>query len=61
VHNGLLLSPTYDALFDRKLISFDNSGKIILSDAIDFNAYKKIGVTGKEKINNLSPHCIFRN
>jgi 5-methylcytosine-specific restriction enzyme A len=56
VHNGLLLSPTYDALFDRNLISFENNGKIILSNAIDNNAYKKIGVTGNEKISNLSPH-----
>lgn len=56
VDNGLLLSPTYDALFDRNLISFENNGKIILSGGIDINAYKKIGVTGKEKINNLSFH-----
>lgn len=54
VDNGLLLSPTYDALFDRHLISFENNGKIILSNAIDYTAYKKIGVTGKERINNLS-------
>ena len=46
VDNGLLLSPTYDALFDRHLISFENNGKIILSDTIDNNAYMKIGVTG---------------
>jgi len=56
VDNGLLLSPTYDALFDRNLISFENNGKIILSDAITFNAYKKIGVSGTEKINNLNHH-----
>lgn len=54
VHNGILLSPTYDALFDRKLISFENDGKIILSDTIEVDAYKKIGVSGKEKINHLS-------
>jgi len=53
LHNGLLLSPTYDALFDRNLISFENSGKIILSDSISFDAYKKIGVDGKEKIKDL--------
>jgi 5-methylcytosine-specific restriction enzyme A len=34
VHNGILLSPTYDALFDRHLISFENSGKIILSESV---------------------------
>lgn len=54
VHNGILLSPTYDALFDRNLISFENSGKIILSDVIETEAYQKIGVSGKEKISNLS-------
>ena len=54
VHNGILLSPTYDALFDRHLISFDNRGKIILSDKIEQIAYQTIGVTGQEKINDLS-------
>ncbi|WP_051315890.1 HNH endonuclease [Algoriphagus vanfongensis] len=52
--NGILLSPTYDALFDRHIISFDNSGKIILSDQISFEDYKKIGIDGKERIRNLS-------
>lgn len=56
VNNGLLLSPNYDALFDRHLISFENSGRIILSDAIEYNAYKKIGVTGTEKINKISSY-----
>lgn len=54
VNNGLLLSPTYDALFDKHLISFENSGKIILSDAIERQAYQKIGVTGNEKIGDLN-------
>jgi 5-methylcytosine-specific restriction enzyme A len=54
VDNGLLLSPTYDALFDRNLISFEDNGGIILSDRIDLKAYKKIGVAGTERIKNLS-------
>ena len=29
--NGILLSPTYSALFDKHLISFDDSGSIIIS------------------------------
>ncbi len=33
-NNGLLLSPTYDKLFDKGYISFDNKGKIILSDEL---------------------------
>lgn len=56
VDNGILLSPTYDALFDRHLISFENNGKIILSDSIDEKAYRKINVTGTEKIQNLSQY-----
>ncbi len=56
VHNGILLSPTYDALFDKHLITFDNKGKIILSDNIEKAAYQKIGVTGNEQIHDLSEY-----
>jgi hypothetical protein len=58
VNNGLLLSPTYDALFDKHLITFDNNGKIILSDQIEHTAYQKIGVTGKEQIHDLSRYNV---
>lgn len=58
VNNGLLLSPTYDALFDKHLITFDNKGKIQLSDKIEFGAYQKIGVTGKEQIHDLSMYNV---
>ncbi|KAA3620286.1 MAG: HNH endonuclease [Flavobacterium sp.] len=56
VDNGLLLSPTYDALFDRHLISFEDKGKIILSNNIEHQAYEKIGVSGDERIKNLSEY-----
>lgn len=56
VDNGLLLSPTYDALFDRHLISFEDKGKIILSNSIEKQAYEKIGVSGDERIKNLSEY-----
>ncbi len=58
VNNGLLLSPTYDALFDKHLVTFDNNGKIQLSEKIEFSAYQKIGVTGKEQITDLSMYNI---
>jgi 5-methylcytosine-specific restriction protein A len=54
IHNGILLSPTYDALFDKHLISFEKNGKIILSESIEAEAYMKIGVTGTEIINRIS-------
>jgi predicted restriction endonuclease len=59
VDNGILLSPTYDALFDRHLISFDTKGKIILSNGIEKAAFEKIGVTGNERIKNLSDYNEF--
>lgn len=34
VENGLLLSPIYDALFDKHLISFNEDGKLIKSDLL---------------------------
>lgn len=54
VNNGILLSPVYDALFDRHFISFENSGKIILSNQIETEAYKKLGVSGQEAIRKLN-------
>lgn len=54
VDNGILLSPTYDALFDRHFITFENSGKIILSDKIESDAYRRVGVSGKEAIAKFS-------
>lgn len=54
IDNGLLLSPTYDALFDRYLISFSDNGEIILSKSLDKLDCLKLGITGKEKIRNLT-------
>jgi putative restriction endonuclease len=54
VHNGILLSPVYDALFDKNLISFSDNGQIILTPGLSTDDFKKIGVTGKEKIDGLT-------
>lgn len=54
VHNGILLSPNYDALFDRHLISFENDGKIILSETLSKTNYKLVGVSGNETIKKLT-------
>jgi 5-methylcytosine-specific restriction enzyme A len=54
VHNGILLSPTYDALFDKNLITFESNGNIILSPSLLNVDYESIGISGKEKIKNLS-------
>lgn len=52
--NGILLSPTYNSLFDLHLISFENNGKIILSDNIPIKTFNTIKVNGLETINGLS-------
>jgi putative restriction endonuclease len=54
VNNGLLLSPTYDALFDKYLISFEDNGKIILSKSRSKEDFQKLRITGTEKIDNLT-------
>lgn len=54
VDNGILLSPNYDALFDRHLISFENGGKIILSEILVKSDYGNLGVSGGEFIKDLS-------
>lgn len=35
VNNGLLLCPNHDSLFDKKLISFDDDGQILISEKLD--------------------------
>jgi hypothetical protein len=49
-NNGLPLLATYDALFDRGLISFDSRGHIILSGCISNKAYRDMGLTPSNKI-----------
>ncbi|WP_051890210.1 HNH endonuclease [Chryseobacterium vrystaatense] len=41
-YNGLLLLPTYDKLFDLGFISFDDSGKIIISKLL--NNFDKLNI-----------------
>lgn len=54
VNNGILLSPTYDALFDTHLITFDHSGQIVLSGTLEKSECSKIRVSGKERIAKLN-------
>ena len=57
-HNGLLMCPNHDALFDSGYISFDDTGKIMISDHLDqidathmnVNRNTKIELSDKSKI-----------
>jgi 5-methylcytosine-specific restriction protein A len=53
VNNGILLSPTYDALFDKHLISFGDGGEILLSNQLKLTAHSRLGVSGSEQIIGL--------
>jgi predicted restriction endonuclease len=50
VENGILLSPLYDALFDKHLISFDATGGIIISDALTHENLTKLGLSKDTRI-----------
>lgn len=54
VDNGILLSPTFDALFDRNMISFDEKGKILLGKEIQNHQPSKLGISGNETIVGLN-------
>lgn len=45
VDNGLLLSATYDRLFDSGLITFDRQGKIFLSSLIGEENVKRLNLS----------------
>ena len=49
--NGLLLSATYDRLFDSGLISFDNSGKILVSRYVDDSNKARLKLDNKPSVN----------
>ena len=46
VHNGLLLAVHLDALFDRGLLTFDESGRGLLSGQLTSNAAEVLGLSG---------------
>ena len=50
VNNGILLSPNFDALFDRHLISFENDGSILISDKLTQEDREALGVVESIKI-----------
>ena len=59
VENGILLSPSYDALFDKHLISFENDGNIIISTKVSLDNKNKIGLSPEIKIqvtDGMSPY-----
>ncbi|WP_255290808.1 HNH endonuclease [Bacillus cereus] len=54
VNNGLLLCPNHDALFDKGYISFNEDGRILISESLDESTkvFLNINDTMKIRMNN---------
>ena len=50
VDNGILLSPLYDALFDKHLISFEDDGSLLVSKSIKSQKHIMLGMPYQAKI-----------
>ena len=53
--NGLLLLANLDALFDKRLISFDEAGEILINPELDLKDLKKAGVHPGMRLRKLLP------
>lgn len=51
MHNGFLLCPNHDALFDKGLISFDKEGHILISESIANKTLELLNIHNDIKIN----------
>lgn len=56
--NGLLLSPTLDRLFDRHLISFKDTGEIILSNRLRGADASALGISPQARLRTIHPQQI---
>jgi hypothetical protein len=57
LHNGLALSPSYDAAFDLGLISFSPEGKIIVQPSFSGDA-ERIGISMNAHLRKLTEHHV---
>ncbi|MCK5320525.1 HNH endonuclease [Candidatus Parcubacteria bacterium] len=53
VKNGLLLSPTFDKLFDRGFISFSNDKEILISPTVNSKNIERLHIYSKQRFENL--------
>jgi predicted restriction endonuclease len=58
VHNGLLLSALWDAVFDTGLVSFTNDGTVLVSPELGAAAGTALGIERRPRLPNLrDPHA----
>lgn len=49
--NGLMLTPSIDHLFDRGFISFEDSGRLLVSPVADQTSLAKMAIEINETVN----------
>lgn len=59
LYNGLLLSPGLDACFDSGYISFEDNGKIIISDRLNNSDVERLGLYSDMKLRQIEPHHVL--
>ena len=50
IDNGILLSPNADALFDQKLISFNDDGGLVLAKTVSEELLNQLGISSQSRI-----------
>ena len=53
IYNGLLLTPNLDSAFDKGYISFDDDGKILISDILKERDRNKLGIHSKMRLRRM--------
>ena len=63
--NGLLLSPTLDAAFDKGFITFDTVGNILISPSLSNSDAKILGLSSSLRLKNIDfrhkPYLVYHN
>lgn len=57
-YNGFLLAASVDRLFDRGLISFMDSGELLVDKELNDDDLKSIGLTRSDRLKNIDPRNI---
>ncbi len=57
--NGLLLSPTFDALFDKGLISFTDSGEMLIAETLSEQSRGALGCDNRQKVALRAEHVQY--
>lgn len=55
LYNGLLLSPTLDACFGAGFVSFDDEGKILISNRLNQENVKALGLHLQMRLSCIDP------